>query len=195
MKSLKKIKIGLFLLIITAIMVITAGCARWPNEPGEPGETNYQLKITVEVKGEINPSEGNYYIVLDANENPADEPGDNVEDWEDDFYYVKLDSMGFYFSRVEEESSQITLTNSSHSGNKLQVTIAISDLEDPKSIDINIVTTDSDNNTYDSLDSGYFSINTTVLGSNPPIDDLADDSGDGGEDFDIVKVTAEINTL
>ena len=85
------------------------------------------------------------------------------------------------------------LTNSSYSGDKLHVTIALSDLGDPNSIDINVLTTDSDNNTYDHLDS-YFTISTN-LGSKPPIVDSSGDSGDGGPDFDIIKVTAEITTL
>jgi hypothetical protein len=50
-------------LIIFSIILLVSGCARWPDGPGpEPGETDYQLEITVEVKGEINTDEGIYYI-------------------------------------------------------------------------------------------------------------------------------------
>jgi hypothetical protein len=34
-----------------------------------------------------------------------------------------------------------------------------------------------------------------VLGSTETREDSADDSGEGGPDFDIIKVTAEITTL
>jgi len=78
-------------LIIFSIILLVSGCARWPDGPGpEPGETDYQLKITVEVKGEINTNEGIYYIVLDTNENSADGPGDDISLWEDNYYYIKL---------------------------------------------------------------------------------------------------------
>jgi len=184
-----------FLLIILGLIVAVGGCVRWPNGPnGNGGTENYQLEITVEVKGEINTDEGMYYIVLDADGNPIDGPGDDVEFWDDDFYYVKLDGMGFYFAQVEEGSPELQLTDSSYSGNKIQIIIALSDLEDPSSVDINVLTTDSNNNTYDSLDNGYFTINTN-LGSKPLIDDQENDSGEGGVDFDIFKVTTNITTF
>jgi len=175
-------------------MVVVYGCARWPDGPGpEPGEPEYQLEITVEVAGEINFDDGRYYIVLDADEESIDGPGDDVEDWEGDFYYIKFDSMGFHFARVEEGSASMSLTYSSYSEDKLQVTIALSDLENPNSIDINVITTDLDNNTYDHLDS-YFTI-SNVFGSTETRSDSSGDSGEGGADFDIVKVTAVVTTL
>jgi len=175
-------------------MVVVSGCARWPDGPGPgPGEPEYQLEITVEVAGGINSDDGIYYIVLDADEESIDGPGDDVEDWEDDFYYVKLDGMGFHFARVEEGSASMSLTDSSYSEDKLQVTIALSDLGSPSSIDINVVTTDLDNNTYDHLDS-YFTI-SNVFGSTETRSDSSGDSGEGGTNFDIVKVTAVITTL
>ncbi|GAJ24296.1 unnamed protein product [marine sediment metagenome] len=56
-----------------------------------------------------------------------------------------------------------------------------------------MITTDSENNTYDHLDS-YFTINTD-LGSTE--EGIVSEGGpeEGGPDFDIVKVTAEITTL
>ena len=175
-------------------MVVVSGCARWPDGPGPgPGEPEYQLEITVEVAGVINSDDGIYYIVLDADEESIDGPGDDVEDWEDDFYYVKLDGMGFHFARVEEGSASMSLTDSSYSEDKLQVTIALSDLGSPSSIDINVVTTDLDNNTYDHLDS-YFTI-SNVFGSTETRSDSSGDSGEGGADFDIVKVAAVVTSL
>ena len=176
------------------IMAVVAGCARWPEgpEPG-PGETEYQLEITIEVAGVINSSDGIYYMVLDADGNSATGPGYDISLWEDSYYYIKLEGGSFYFAQNEEDSPEISLTSNSIGEKIFQATIALSDLEDPNSIDINVITTDSENNTYDHLDS-YFTI-STQLGSKPPIDDSADDSGEGGPDFDIVKVTAVITTL
>ncbi len=182
----------IFLLAIGLIVVVT-GCARWPEGPEpEPG-TEYQLEITVEVAGEINSYSGIYYIVLDADEESIDGPGDDLFFWDDDFYYIKLENNFFYFVQVEEGSPELDLTDYSYSENELQVTIALSDLGSPSSIDINITTTDSEGNNYDQLDS-YFTI-YTILGSNEEGIVSEGGSEEGGPDFDIVKVTAEIITL
>lgn len=186
-------RIAWFLLMILGLTIAVGGCARWPDEPGpEPGEPEYQLKITVEVKGQINTDEGIYYIVLDTDEESADGPEDDILFWEDNYYYIKLDSMGFYFAQVEEGSTELELADSLYSGNKIQVILALSDLEDPNSIDINVITADLDNNTYDHLNS-YFTI-STIFGSTETRSDSEGDSGDGGVDYDIVNVTAEITT-
>jgi hypothetical protein len=190
MSNLKIPKVIFSWLIIFSIILLISGCARWPDGPGpEPGETDYQLKITVEVKGEINIDEGIYYIVLDADSESIDGPGDDISLWDDDYYYIKLDNGFFYFAQVKDDVPS-TFYEGSFNGNKLQATIALSDLGDPKSIDINVVTTDSDNYTYDSLDS-YFSISTD-LGSSEDISDSEGDSGDSGVNFDLVRVTAQI---
>ena len=189
-----KVKRAIIILLMIGIMVIISGCARWPNGPnGNGGTENYQLQITVEVKGVINTSEGIYYIVLDADGNSATGPGYDILLWDDRFYYIKLEDGFFYFTQKEEGSSELYLSDNLISGNKIQVTIALSDVGDPNSIDVNVLTTDSDNNTYDYLDP-YFTINTD-FGSSKNITDTEGDSGDGGEDFDIVKVTAVITTL
>jgi hypothetical protein len=177
-------------LIIFSIILLVSGCARWPNGPGPgPGETDYQLKITVEVKGEINTAEGIYYIVIDADSESIDGPVADINFWEDDYYYIKLENGSFSFAQVKDDIES-TFYGGSISGNKLQATIALIDLGNPSSIDINVLTTDSENNTYDSLDS-YFSISTD-LGSSEDILDSEGDSGDGGVDFDLVRVTAQI---
>jgi len=189
-----KAKRAIIFLLAIGLMVVVTGCARWPNGPEPEPETEYQLEITVEVAGEINSYNGIYYMVLDADEESIDGPGDDLFFWDDDFYYIKLENDFFDFTQVEEGSPELDLTDYSYSENELQVTIALSDLGSPISIDINVITTDSDNNTYDHLD-GYFTINTTVLGSTVTGEDSAGDSGDGEADFDIVKVTAVVTTL
>jgi hypothetical protein len=177
-------------LIIFNIILLVSGCARWPEPGPEPGEPDYQLKITVEVKGGINTDDGIYYIGLDTDGQTGIGPGSDIGDWKGYYYYVKLDSMGCYLY-PKEEGSKISLNYSiSDIESKLQVTIALSDLGDPKSIDINVVTTDSDGyTTYDYLDN-YFPINTVLYSTGEGIssNDLEDDEAD----FDLVKVTAQI---
>ena len=177
--------------MIIGALTVVAGCARWPEEPEpEPGETEYQLEITVEVSGIIDSSNGMYYIVLDTDEKPATGPGYDISFWDDDFYYIKLEDGFFDFAQVKDDFESI-FDGGSFSGNKIQVTIALSDLEDPNSVDINVVTTDSENNTYDYLDS-YFTI-STVLGETR--EGVVSGGGTGGADFDITKVTALITTI
>lgn len=179
-------------------MAVVTGCARWPNGPGPgPGETEYQLEITVEVNGVINFYDGIYYIVLDADGNPATGPEYDISLWEGNFHYVKFDYLGCYLY-PKEEGSVIPLTSSIFdNGKKLRMTIALSDLGVPSdidfSIDINVVTTDSEGNNYDYLDS-YFTI-YTILGSTEEGIVSEGGSEEGGPDFDIVKVTAVITTL
>jgi len=189
-----KVKRAIILFLIIGVLTVVAGCARWPEGP-EPGPgTEYQLQITVQVLGEINVNDGIYYIVLDNNGNPADGPGGEVDDWEDEYYYVQLDDWGFDFTRVEEGSSSIALTDSLIGVDELQVTISLSDLgEIEDSIDFNVVTTDLDNNTYDYLDN-YLTIGTT-FGSMAEDYDSPGDSENDEDDFDIIGVIAEIITL
>lgn len=195
--GIMKAKRAIIFLLVIGIMVVVAGCARWPGEPGPepgPGETEYQLEITVEVAGIIDSSEGMYYIVMDADGNSATGPGYDISFWDDRFYYIKLEDGFFYFAQVEEGSPELYLADSLISGNKIQVTIALSNLEDPNSIDINVITTDTENSSiYEHLDS-YFTINTD-LGSTEEGVVSEGGSEEGGPDFDIVKVTAEIITL
>ena len=189
---IRKVKKAIIIFLIIGIIAIVVGCARWPNGPGPGPATEYQLEISVEVAGEINSYSGIYYIVLDTDEESIDGPGDELFFWDEDFYYIKLENDFFYFSKVEEGFPELDLTDYSHSENELQATIALSDLGDPNSIDINVITTDSDNNTYDYLDS-YFTIDTELysIGEGISSTDLEEDKSD----FDIVKVTAEITTL
>jgi hypothetical protein len=195
MRNFKKIKLGIYLLLIViAVTLLSTGCARWPYGP-EPGPgTEYQLKITVQVLGELNVNDGIYYIVLDNNGNSVDGPGGEVADWEDEYYYVQLDDWDFDFTQVEEGSLSIALTDSLISDDEFQVTISLSDLgEIEESIDFNVVTTDLDNNTYYYLDD-YLTIGTT-LGSMAEDYNSSSDLENDEDDFDIIGVIAEIITL
>ena len=189
-----KVKRAIMILLMVGVMAVVSGCARWPDGPGPGPGAEYQLQITVQVLGELNVSDGIYYIVLDNNGNSADGPGGEVDDWEDEYYYVQLDDWGFDFTQVGEGSSSIALTDSLIGVDELQVTISLSDLgEIEDSIDFNVVTTDSDNNTYDYLDN-YLTIGTT-FGS--MVEDYPSWSGTENyeEDFIIFKLIAQIITL
>jgi len=187
-------KRAIIILLMIGVISVVSGCARWPDGPGPGPGTEYQLQITVQVLGEINVSDGIYYIVLDNNGNSADGPGEEVDGWNDDYYYVKLDDWGFDFARVDETSSSIPLTDSLTDYDELQVTINLSDLgEIEDSIDFNVVTTDLDNNTNDYLDN-YLTIGTT-LGSMAEDYPLWSGTENYEEDFIIIGVIAEIITL
>ena len=191
--NIKNIIIFLFEI---GLIVIVTGCARWPDGPGPgPGEPENQLKITIELAGEINIFDGIYYIGLDTDGPSGIGLGSDIGDWDGYYYYVKLDSRGCYLYPKEEGSTISQLSYStSDIGSKLQITIALSDLEDlEESIGINAVTTDSDGSTtYDYLDD-HFYIDTLLYSTGEGISsiDLEDDEAD----FDIIKATAVIATL
>ena len=183
-------RIIIFLLVI-GMMAVVAGCVRYPGEHNGNGETNYQLQIIVEVKGEINIDDGIYYIGLDTDGQTGIGVGSDIDYWEGNYYYIKLGSMGCYLY-PKEEGSPISLSYSiSDIESKLQITVALSDLGDPEgSIGINVVTTDSDGSTtYDYLDDNFY-INTVLYSKEEGISstNLEEDEAD----FDIKEVFAEI---
>jgi len=184
------VKRAIIILLVIGMVAVVAGCVRYPGEHNGNGETNYQLQIIVEVKGEINIDDGIYYIGLDTDGQTGIGVGSDIDYWEEDFYYVKFDGMGFYFAQVKDVFESI-FDGGSFSGNKIQVTIALSDLGDPEgSIGINVVTTDSDGSTtYDYLDDNFY-INTVLYSKEEGISstNLEEDEAD----FDIKEVFAEI---
>jgi len=192
----KEMKISWKYLIILGLVLLVGGCARWPDGPDGPGETQYQVQITVQVQGQINSdsSEGKYYLVMDIDENPADGPGSNISLWDEEYYYIKFEGGFFYFAQVGGTESFLG-SGEIIEGNKIRVTLDLDDLDYPKRLDINVVTADKDNNTYDSLDGNYFTIDTTILGATNTRTDSSGDSGEGGADFDIIEVTTLIKTL
>ena len=192
MGIMKVKKRAIMILLMVGVMAVVSGCARWPDGPGPGPGTDYQLEITIEVTGEINSYSGTYYVVMDADGNSATGPEYDILSWDDRFYYIKLEDGFFDFAQVKDDFES-TFDGGSFSGDKIQVTIALSDLEDPSSVDINVVTTDSEDITYDYLDN-YLTISTDFGSSENKID-TEGDSGDGGPDFDIEKVTAVITTL
>ena len=185
------VKRAIIILLVIGIIAVVAGCVRYPGEHNGNGETNYQLKITVEVKGEINIDDGIYYIGLDTDGQTGIGVGSDIDYWEGNYYYIKLDSMSCYLYPTEDGSSISLSYSISDIESKLQITIALSDLGDPeRSIGINVVTTDSDGSTtYDHLDDNFY-INTVLYSKGEGISSTNLEEGEA--DFDIKEVFAEI---
>ena len=186
------VKRAIIILLAIGLMAVVSGCVRYPDgHNGNGGTENYQLQITVEVKGEINIDDGIYYIGLDTDGQTGIGVGSDIDYWEGDYYYIKLGSIGCYLY-PKEEGSPISLSYSiSDIESKLQITVALSDLGDPEgSIGINVVTTDSDGSTtYDYLDDNFY-INTELYSKGEGISSI--NLEDGEANFDIKEVFAEI---
>lgn len=190
------VKRAIIFLLVIGIMVVVAGCARWPDGPGPgPGEPVYQLKITVEVEEQINTDEGIYYIVFDYDDSNMSVLGDTIEDWLlEEHYYVRYDSWDFELNQ-KDEGPELDFIGGEiwENGKGFEVTIDISELSSEDYIYINVLTTDNlDDTIYDSLDD-YFNISTVLYSTEEGFSSngLEEDEAD----FDIIKVTAEITTL
>jgi len=185
----KQLSIFCLTIVITAFLI--NGCARWPEEPnggGGAGEKQLIVKVEINEEGTVNTDEGNYYIVFDTNKDASFPPDDDVDNWEDGYYYIKLDDFGFSFGQVGDSEGIYSGTDSEK---YFQVTISLADLGNPEGIHMNVITTDTDNETYDALDTDFY-INTSLLFPKTETDSLEDSTG--GPDFDITQVTTTILT-
>jgi len=149
------------------------------------------LNIRVEINGEgtVNTDEGNYYIVFDTNKNAPFGPDDDIENWQEGYYYVKLENDIFYFGEILEVGTSEQFMSGTISDNYFQVTINLADLGNPQGIHMNVITTDTDNETYDALDPDFY-INTDLIFPKTETDLLFDSTGSA--DFDITQVTTTI---
>lgn len=185
-------KIGLYLLIVVVSAFLVNGCARWPNGTnGDNGIMQKLLSIKVEMNenGTINTNEGYYYVVFDTDKNAPFAPDDNIDNWKKGYYYIKLDAIGFFFGEVLETGTSEQFMTGTRSDNYFQVTVSLADLGNPEGIHMNVITTDTDNETYDALDTDFY-IDTSLLFPKTETDFLEDSTG--GPDFDIAKVTTTI---
>jgi hypothetical protein len=188
----KKLSITCLALVFTIFMI--NGCARWPEEPnggGGDGEKQLIVKVEINDEGTINTDDGNYYIVFDTDKDASFPPDDDIENWQEGYYYVKLENDIFYFGEVLEAGTTEQFFTGTISDNYFQVNINLSDLSDPEGIHMNVVTTDTENETYDDLDSDFY-IDTSLIFPKTETDSLQD--SDGGPDFDIAQVTTTILT-
>jgi len=188
----KKLSIFCLMIVITAFLV--NGCARWPEEPnggGGAGEKQLIVKVEINEEGTLNTDKGNYYIVFDTNKDAFFPPDDEIDNWQEGYYYVKLEDIGFFFGEVLEIGTSEQFISGTQSENYFQVTISLADLGNPEGIHMNAITTDKDNETYDALDTDFY-INTSLLFPKTETDSLEDSTG--GTDFDITQVTTTILT-
>ena len=190
------VKRAIIILLAIGLMAVVSGCARWPEPEPEPPEPEYQLEITVEVAGNINSGlddGGIYYIGLNPEGDTKPGPDSYLDSWQGEYYYIKLDDWGCNLYSKDESASPILLNNYSYNENELKIKIFLSNLgELETSIDVNVVTADSNDSVYDYLDD-CINISTTLYTTGEGIssNDLEEDE----VDFDIIKVFIEITNI
>jgi len=190
------LKRAIIILLMIGIMVIISGCARWPDGPGPEPETDYQLEIIVEVAGNINSgldNDGIYYIGLNPDGDTTPGPDNYLDFWQGEYYYIKLDYWDCKLYSKDESVSSISLDNYSYNGNELKIKFFLSDLgELETSIDVNVVTADSNDNVYDYLDD-CINISTTLytIEEGISLNDLDEDNAD----YDIIRATVKITDI
>ena len=188
-------KRAIIVFLLIGALAVAAGCARWPGEPGPEPETDYQLEITVEVAGNINSGldDGIYYIGINPDGNTDPGPDSSLDSWQGEYYYIKFDNSGCNLYSKEESASPISLNNYSYNGNELKIKFFLSDLGVLEtSIDVNVVTADSNDSVYDYLDD-CINISTDLYTEREGIslNDLEEDEAD----FDIIKVFVKITNI
>ncbi len=183
----------IIILLMIGIIAGVVGCARWPYAPEPEPETDYQLEITVEVAGEINPDDGIYYIGINPDGDSEPGPDSDLDSWQGVFYYIKFDNLGCNLYSKDESASSISLNDYSYTGNELKIKFFLSDLGVLEtSIDVNVVTADSNDSVYDYLDD-CINISTDLYTEREGIslNDLEDDEAD----FNIIKVIVKITNI
>lgn len=197
-KTFKKIMflkdLMLILFLITALLI--SGCARWPDDDdgGGDGEKQKLLLIRVDINetGKINTELGKYYIVLDIGEDATQPPSRDIEEWEKGYHYIRLDKFGFCMGEWGK-FCQYTSVGNRFEG-YFQINLDLKSLGDPKKIYMNVITTDNNDKTYDSVDNpADLTIGDTGLESYSRIGQ-GSGSSIGGPDFAINKVTVNLYT-
>jgi len=190
------IKRVIIILLTIGIMAVISGCVRYPGPEPEPPETDYQLEITVEVAGNINSGladEGVYYIGINPEGNTKPGPDSDLDSWQSEYYYIKLDNWGCNLHSKDVSALPISLNNYSYDGNELKIKFFLSNLGVIEtSIDVNVVTTDSNDSVYDYLDDCInisTSLYTTEEGTSS--NNLEEDEAD----YDIIKTSIEITNI
>ena len=187
----------IIILLMIGIIAGVVGCARWPYGPEpEPPDPEYQLEITVEVKGNISSgldNDGIYYIGINPFGDSEPGPDSDLDSWQGVFYYIKFDNLGCNLYSKDESASSISLNDYSYTGNELKIKFFLSDLGVLEtSIDVNVVTADSNDSVYDYLDD-CINISTDLYTEREGIslNDLEDDEAD----FNIIKVIVKITNI
>ncbi|MGE4413159.1 MAG: hypothetical protein AB7E45_05700 [Candidatus Caldatribacteriota bacterium] len=188
----RKLSLRSLLLVFSVILVIffINGCARWPEGPGGLEQKLLVIRVDINGNGKINTEDGNYYIVFDTKEDTQSPPPEDIDDWEEGYYYIKLDNYGFCFGQWD---SPCQYTSVGLKGEKyFQINLDLDDLGNPEKIFMNVITTDKEEETYDYIDNpSELTIDTSWTNYNDynkiEQDFLSDFAG--SPDFDIIKVT------
>ena len=190
------LKRAIIILLMIGILAVVSGCVRYPTPEPEPPETDYQLEITVEVAGNINSGledDGVYYIGINPEGNTKPGPDSDLDSWQGEYYFIRLDDLSCNLYSKDVSASPISLNNYSHDGNELKIKFFLSNLGVLEtSIDVNVVTADSNDSVYDYLDD-CINISTTLYaeGEGISLNDLEGDEAD----FDIIKTYVEITNI
>ncbi len=189
-RNTRKPSLRSLLLVFSVIFVIffINGCARWPDGPGGVEQKLLIIRVDINENGEINTGDGKYYIVFNTKEDAESPPSQDIDDWEEGFYYIRLDDIGFCFGQWGISPCQPTSVDVE--GEKyFRITLDLDDLGNPEKIFMNVITTDKEEETYDYMeDASKLTIeDTSLLPYNNEVIDFQDSAG--GPDFDIIKVT------
>lgn len=188
-------KYFIYFIIIFIAFILIDGCARWPEDPNGGGGTGQKLltvRVDINNSGVIDTDNGYYYIVFDSNEDASFPPDDDIANWEDGYYYIRLDEYGLFFGEVGNNSEE-NIGSIPSTETYFQVAINIAKLGNPNKIFMNVLTTDKDEETYDYMEDALsLTINDTdFVPYNNIVSDFQQDSS-GGTNFDIVQVNTSI---
>ena len=190
------VKKTIIILLVIGIMAVVSGCVRYPGPKPEPADPDYQLEITAEVVGNIDSGladEGIYYVGINPLGDTEPGPDSDVDFWQGEYYYIKLDNWGCNLYSKDVSASPISLNNYSYNGNELKIKFFLSNLGVLEtSIDVNVVTVDSNNSVYDYLDD-CINISTLLYTTEEGISSINLDEDEA--DYDIIKTSVEITNI
>ncbi|MCX6091017.1 MAG: hypothetical protein NTX88_11740 [Candidatus Atribacteria bacterium] len=171
----------LFLLFLSLILL--SGCARGDQPSwGEIGKT---MTVRVYFQGLVT-SGHTYYYVFDTDGNILTGPQNDPKTW-DTYYVARYENGAFYLKKPD--GTQSFLTTGEVNGSTLSLSFDLDDLNNPKTIEIQVVSADILGNVLDSL-ANYFSIDPALQRFITKTDTTGD-SGEAGAD--IIKVEVEIS--
>ncbi|MGQ9472960.1 MAG: hypothetical protein ACUVQZ_05475 [Candidatus Caldatribacteriaceae bacterium] len=173
---------GKFFLLLGFVMILVAGCA-WGKQPswGAKGK----IILTLTFRGTIS-SDVKYFVALDTDDNVLTGPKSDPNEW-NNFYVLWWIDNNFYFQSPGE--SEQFFFGGNISGEVMEMEVDLSQLRDPTTLEIMVVTTDRGGNILDAL-GNYF---TVRLGSQSYVyrEDASLDVDDASADLRKVEVEVQ----
>lgn len=144
---MEKIK---WFLVLGCLVLLVAGCARgeqptWGVSRG--------VVITLTVRGSVDPGV-RYFVAIDTDGNVLTGPDSDPAKW-GSFYVLWWADNNFYFR--DKNGEERFFTGGTVSGSTVKMEIELSQLGDPSTLEIMVVTTDRGGNVLDSL-GNYFTV-------------------------------------